>query len=43
MGRTPLEPLLPNWPILLATELAARYLSLDERTFALVVEKASPT
>jgi excisionase family DNA binding protein len=34
------EPPLPNWPILLGTVLAARYLSLDEHSFGIVAAKA---
>src|SRR5579872_5161663 len=32
---------LPNWPILLTTELAARYLSIDENTFAMLAETSN--
>ena len=34
------EAPLPNWPILMATAMAARYLSLDENSFALVTQRA---
>jgi hypothetical protein len=30
------QPILPNWPILLTTELASRYLSVDENTLAIM-------
>lgn len=30
---------LPNWPILMGTELAARYLSMDENSFALMMRR----
>ncbi len=34
------EAPLPNWPILMGTPMAARYLSLDENSFALVTQRA---
>jgi len=34
-------PLLPNWPILMSTDMAARFLSVDELTFALVAERSN--
>lgn len=34
------EAPLPNWPILMGTAMAARYLSLDENSFALVTHRA---
>ena len=34
------EAPLPNWPILMGTAMAARYLSLDENSFALVTYRA---
>ena len=33
------EAPLPNWPILMGTELAARYLSMDENSFALMMRR----
>lgn len=33
------EQPLPNWPVLLTTEMASRYLSLDENSFNLVVHR----
>lgn len=32
-------PPLPNWPILMGTEMAARYLSMDENSFALMMRR----
>lgn len=34
-GRPPLEP-MPNWPALMTTDLAARYLSVDEHSLRMV-------
>ncbi len=33
------EAPLPNWPILMGTAMAARYLSLDENSFALLTHR----
>lgn len=38
--RAPIEPPLPNWPILLTAAMAARYLSVDEHSFGIIVEKS---
>lgn len=32
-------PPLPNWPILMGAEMAARYLSMDENSFALLMRR----
>lgn len=33
------EPPLPNWPILMGTSMAARYLSMDENSFVLITRR----